>query len=453
METKNAIPESDDPLKLLLVQAEKDSTKLWELVVNYINLTSSSKTDWIDFYLDKINSVLNKWRGSFRTADALYHMTQGYSLFFLTKPQNALDEFNKSFACCDDTEIFRNIKGLLHMGSGVCYRSLGKIDKTMENCLAGTQLIQKEDPVQAWHVFINRMLGEVHTYIGELAEAKHYYLKAKTVMESISDSVYSAPRFRVYDALGNCYHEMGEPEKAEKYLQEALEVEGISEAERARGLCDMGILYLDKPEKALPYFEESCVIRKGNALEDAYTTSLIYKGECMIKLGVLDKAEQVLNEAKTLVEKYNVPTKMLHLYEQMRALFERQENYAEANAYFHLYDELRNKSHAQQSKNIFHLKNKLIEDQHQEIEQKHAKLKDTLHELARIKVSRRSLFFSVITLIVLVILTEVFLEPVIEEYSDNQYIGLSSKILIAFLLKPIDTVYERLLFRRAVKTH
>ncbi|MDH5367313.1 MAG: tetratricopeptide repeat protein [Cyclobacteriaceae bacterium] len=451
MEINNPISESNDPLNHLLIQAEKDTTKLWVLVMSYTNLISSSKTDWIDFYLDKVIRVLNKWKGSVRTVDALFHITQGFSLYFLSKPQEALDEFNKVFDCCDKTELFRNIRGPGHMGRGVCYRNLGKLDKTMEDSLMASQLIHKEDPANPWHVFVFRMLGEIHTYIGELDEAKKYYLKAKSIMESISDSNFPTVRFRVNDALGNCHNQMGELEKAEKYLQTAIKVNGISQAERARGLCDMGILYLENPEKALSYFEESCAIRQEQNLEDAYTTSLIYKGQCMIKLNRLEQAEQILNEAKTLVEKYNVPTKKLHLYEQMRTLLEKQENYSEANKYFHLYNDLKNEIHAQQSKNIFHLKNKLIADQHHEIEQKHAELKNTLHELARIKVSRKALFFSIITLVVLVILTEVFLDPIIEQYSDNQYLGLASKIFIAFMLKPIDSLYERLLFRKAVK--
>ncbi|CAN0148030.1 unnamed protein product, partial [Chrysoparadoxa australica] len=113
------------------------------------------------------------------------------------------------------------------------------------------------------------------------------------------------------------------------------------------------------------------------------------------------------------------------------------------------YDELKTQIQLEQNKNIFRLKNKQIADQHQEIEQKHAELKSTLSELAKIKVSRKAMIYSIFTVVVLVILTEVFLEPMIEQYSINEYISIASKIFIAFLLKPIDSIYERLLFRKA----
>jgi len=135
----------------------------------------------------------------------------------------------------------------------------------------------------------------------------------------------------------------------------------------------------------------------------------------------------------------------------LRTLFEKQNNNTEALKYFHLYDDLQVKINSQQVKNIFNLKNRQIGEQHKEIAQKHEQLKTTLDELARIKVSRRSLFFSIITVVVLVISTEVFLDPLIEKYSYNSYLGLGSKVLIAFMLKPIENVYERLLFKKAMQ--
>ncbi|MDH5475020.1 MAG: tetratricopeptide repeat protein [Cyclobacteriaceae bacterium] len=451
MKNTNLITEQQDLVNQLLISATKDDTKLYDLVMNYTNLISSSETSWIDYYQNKIINVLNLWRGSFKTADALYYIVTGFSFFFLTKPKEALDEFNKMFDYCDDTALFSKIKGAGYMGRGVAYRSLGMIDKTMEDCLKAVQLIDASDTAETWHIFIYRMLGEIHIYIGELQEATNYYLKAKSVMESINNIAISTARFRVNDALGNCYNEMGDKEKAEGFLRTAMEVEGISEAERARVLCDFGILYINEPQKALTYFEKSAGIRKKAHLEDAYTTSLIYKGECAIALNNLKEAKEILDEAALLVDKYDVPSKKLHFYEQCAALHEKKQDHAEALRYFHLYNDLKSKIHDQQSKNIFQIKNKLIADQHQEIETKHIELKDTLSELARIKVSRKALFFSIATVVVLVILTEVFLEPLIEEYSKNEYLGIASKIVIAFLLKPIDTLYERLLFRRAYR--
>lgn len=95
---------------------------------------------------------------------------------------------------------------------------------------------------------------------------------------------------------------------------------------------------------------------------------------------------------------------------------------------------------------------KKIESQKQLLENKNKQLQSALDELSKVKINRKSLFFSIATAIVLVILTEAFMDPIIDKYySLNVYISLAIKILIALLLKPMENIYERILLKRAVK--
>ena len=440
-------------LDQLILEAKNNDAKLYDMSLTFIYLMASSNIEFINEYRSKVLPIIEQWKGSFRIANALHSLVVGYSHFFLSNPQEGLKEFDQLFEKCDETSLFNGIKGAGFMGRAICYRGIGRFDKTMENCLQGFRLIDPANDPEVWHIYLFRMLGEIHTYIGEHDEAVNYYLKAVSVMDRISATAMTTAQFRINDALGICYMDMGKPEEAEKYLLKALGLNNLSYAEQARVLCDLGILYLTDPSKALGYFEQSCDIRKEASLEDAYTTSLIYKAECFLKLGEIEKADHILKEAVPLVDKYNVPSKRLHLYQQLAALHEQNGQYKKANEYLHLYNELKTQIQLEQNKNIFGLKNKLIADQHREIEQKHSELKSTLSELANIKVSRKALIFTIITVVVLVILTEVFLEPIIEQYSMNEYINIGSKILIAFMLKPIDSLYERLLFRRAYRKH
>ncbi|MDH5599308.1 MAG: tetratricopeptide repeat protein [Cyclobacteriaceae bacterium] len=444
MQKESFIPQSD-PLKALLKEAESNGTSLWPLVTSYVNLIASSNTQWIDFYWEKVNSRIKPWIGKNAIAEPLYILTQAFSNFFLTQQQESLNSFNIFFSKYGDSPIPNNIKGIAYMGRGSCYRSTGMIDKAMEDVIMAKAMI-KNTEVEEWHIYIYRMTGEIHLFIGEYSQAEVHFLEAKTVLESIENNTLSTPKFRVYDGLATCYLKLGEKEKSLNYLEKALEVEDISPAEKARGLCDMGILFLDEPEKALPYLEKSCEIRKNQHLMDAYSTSLMYKGECFLKMGDYSNAEITLQETKVIIENYNVSTKKLHLYYLLKTLYENTNQYKLSLQYFNLYDSLQKEINAQQSRNIFKLKNNQIASQHEEIKIKHAQLKDTLNELAR-----KAMVFSIITVVTLVILTEVFLDPVIEEYSNNLYLSLGSKVLIAFLLKPIDTMYERILFKRAVK--
>ncbi|MDH5397700.1 MAG: tetratricopeptide repeat protein [Cyclobacteriaceae bacterium] len=439
---------TEEQLKDLLDKATTDNTQLRLLLDVYTDLIASSDRQWIERYRKPVSDVLMAWKGKYKTAEALYHVVEGFSNYFLTKPQEALTEFERALDYCSDSSLFNDIKGMAYMGLGSAYRNLGNIDKSMANISLALEMIDENGPTQDWHVYTYRMLGEVHVFIGEYEQAEEYFIKAEQVMEAVDKPT---PRFRVYIGLGACYIKMGQEDKSRLYLNKALEVKGISQAEKARGLCDLGVLYLDQPDKALAYFEQSCTIRKQGQLEDAYTTSLLYKGECLLEMGDLDKAYEVLLEAQELANTYNVPVKKLHLLRLMRDFYKKQGNDAVAIDYFQQFYDLQKTLNARQVKNIFQLKNKQIATQHKEIKEKHTQLKNTLNELARIKVSRRALFFSIITVVVLVIATELFLDPLIEKYSYNSYLGLAAKVLIAFLLKPIDSMYERLLFRKAVR--
>ena len=438
-----------DPLRELLDKASRDNSYLDALVSYYFDLISSSDRQWIDKYWKEVAGVAEQWKGKYKTAAASYYIIQGYSLYFSSKIQESLEAIDEAFKHCDDTELFRNIKGSAWLGKGVCYRSQGRIDKTMESIVQASKLIDKKQPPQSWQVFTHRMLGEVHAFIGEFTQAEEHYREAMEIMEAIGSST---TRFRVFDGMGECYRQMGEVEKSKEYFQKALAVEDISAGERARALCDLGILYLEEGDKALSYLEESCALRKEHHLEDAYSTSLLSMGEYFLKTGQLEKAENTLREAYEIVGRYKVPAKQLHAYRLFTELYEKMGQAEKSLAFFHLYDDLQKDLNSQQVKNIFQLKNNHIAEQHKEIEQKHDQLKSTLQELARIKVSRKALFFSIVTVVSLVIATEVFLDPIIEQYSGNNYLGLFAKVIIAFLLKPIDSLYERLLFRKAIST-
>ncbi len=95
-------------------------------------------------------------------------------------------------------------------------------------------------------------------------------------------------------------------------------------------------------------------------------------------------------------------------------------------------------------------KNK-VEKQRRQLEKTNRELKETLDELARVKISRKSLFFSIGTAIFLVFLTEAFLDPIIDKYAYNVYLSLAVKVFIALLLRPMENFYERILLNRAIK--
>lgn len=90
-----------------------------------------------------------------------------------------------------------------------------------------------------------------------------------------------------------------------------------------------------------------------------------------------------------------------------------------------------------------------ISEQKQQIEHKNVQLKNTLDEVARLKINHRSVIFSIVTVAALVLLTEIYFDPLIEEYAYNQYISLAAKVGVALLFKPLEGLYEKLLLKRS----
>ena len=78
-------------------------------------------------------------------------------------------------------------------------------------------------------------------------------------------------------------------------------------------------------------------------------------------------------------------------------------------------------------------------------------LQDTVDMLVEAKVSQKASSIVLLIAILLFIVSEMFLEPIIEQNIDGEYVGLLLKGMIALLLKPIDILVERLLMKRAIK--
>ncbi len=79
-------------------------------------------------------------------------------------------------------------------------------------------------------------------------------------------------------------------------------------------------------------------------------------------------------------------------------------------------------------------------------------LQDTVDMLMKAKVGQRASSIVLLIAIILFVVSEVYIEPVIEENTDGEYVGLLLKGMIALLLKPIDILVERLLMKRAIKS-
>lgn len=90
-----------------------------------------------------------------------------------------------------------------------------------------------------------------------------------------------------------------------------------------------------------------------------------------------------------------------------------------------------------------------LRQKNETIEKQNRELKKVLQELTRVKLSSTATTITIVITVVLFLLSEGFLEPLIEEGLNNyKYTGFALKGCIALLIKPIEFVVERILLTR-----
>jgi tetratricopeptide (TPR) repeat protein len=436
-------------LEDLLEKTNSEPEDLLQLASAFLDTAASTNHDQIIHYHDLIETLFLRQEGNFPFIDPLRFLIDGVANFYLTKYNVAKDNITqaqRSFKTGFPTDIL----GAIYLVQGAIFRSLGEIDLAVENQFLATETLNKDGYFKISYAYANYQLGEIHVSIGEFDNAQIYYEEALSVILKTDDVTAT---FRINNALGICFLHFKDFVKSESYLNTALAIDGITAAEKSGGLCDLGILNMKTKEyaTATKVLQESLEIRRSNNLEDAASTSLIYLGSAYLKQDDTINALNVLKEALLITKKFNALGKKIKVYRLLSKAYESLGQADTALRYFNEYDTLNNEIRSQQEHKIFRLKNKQIESQKQQVHEKNVQLKATLDELAKVKNSRKSLFFSIGTAITLVILTEAFFDPLIDSYAYNVYLSLGVKVLIALMLKPMESFYERILFRKAMK--
>ena len=94
-----------------------------------------------------------------------------------------------------------------------------------------------------------------------------------------------------------------------------------------------------------------------------------------------------------------------------------------------------------------------IKRQNEQLQQQNEEIRQNYEELIKAKTSKKALGIVLILAVILFLISEAWLEPMVEEYTgqENNLPGLALKGVIALLLKPIDTLLESYLVKRQIK--
>jgi tetratricopeptide (TPR) repeat protein len=245
---------------------------------------------------------------------------------------------------------------------------------------------------------------------------------------------------------------MRQYEKSKYHFTQALQLENLSREVVARGQNDLGVLLLEMKEyeEAEELLTTSLAIREEAQLEDAASTSMLGLSEVYLARGRSKDAVELLTRCKAITDKFQTKQKQVRLLQLLARAYSACGKYEEATQAYEQYNSLLRDAKSEQERRIFKLKNEQIEKQRKVIADKHSQLMATFDEVRRLKINRKSIYFSWMTVILLVLISEIFLDPWIEHLSYDNFISLSVKVLIACLFKPIDGMYEKILWDRAM---
>ncbi len=269
-------------------------------------------------------------------------------------------------------DIFSKIKhqdllGLSYMIFGANCRSLGEIDRAVNYLYKGIDNINASGNIALYRCYCYYQLAEINMSIYDYQAARSNYLKAEKMAENIKDA---SGLFRSYNGLGNLNMAEENYPEALEYFKKTLDIRGVTNSERSRTFCDLGVFYYRTSELKLSkeHFEQSINIRKEANLMNATSTALIGLGATLIELEEIDNAISKLDEALEICILYKAKQKMMNCYHLLAQAYLKNKLWESATYSYQKYDELNMKLSSNQLQKIYKLKNDQIAGQKEKIE-------------------------------------------------------------------------------------
>ncbi len=418
------------------------SPSLFREVITLMELHAVRKHDDAKIVADRIFEFFESTPADH--LKGIYFFAMGMRFHVQSRFTEALANFEKGFRHARDKG---DMAAINHLASGFSNKSLGNLDEAVNHLFLAREKLNPQGPLKGFFFYCYVHLGEIHAAIDEHQSALDFFNKGLEASGNPSNLPV------LYNAIGNCYYSMGKFQQAEKYHLKAMDERNISPILLSKIQNDLAVLYLHINEfgKAEALLETSIALRQKNNLEDAAGTGMCYLAEAYLKQNKIYEAIALLEQCRVISEKYRTKSKEVKILHLLAKAYTLNEDYRTAIQYYEKYHKLQIEIKGEQEKNILKLKNDQIEKQRKTIEEKHQQLMITFEEIKKLKINRKAVFFSWITVIVLVLVSEIFLDPVIENNSYNTLISMLVKVGIALLFKPLDGLYEKILWERAIR--
>ena len=154
----------------------------------------------------------------------------------------------------------------------------------------------------------NILIGNSYYFLSKRIQAEKYFRESLNILKRAENKITKLPaKSTALGNIGNIYHNLGKPDEALEYYQQALEINRKLGYEQgaARNLNNIGTLYneLGKPDEALKCHEEALEISKKFKDEQAIADSQTDIGIIYTDFGKPEEALKLFKEALKIYTK------------------------------------------------------------------------------------------------------------------------------------------------------
>ncbi|HIA36004.1 MAG TPA: tetratricopeptide repeat protein [Flavobacteriales bacterium] len=241
--------------------------------------------------------------------------------YYYAKFQDVITPCNEALEILKDS-IFKDLIGLGHFILGAANRSLGELDTAVKYLIKGTENISLRGKLGIYNCYCYYQLAEINVQIKDFLTAEKYYNKVIDIARELGSS---SVLFRAYNGIANLNLSINNIDKCKEFLDLSLAVKGLSNAEKGRGYCDLGIYYHENGEykKAIDILSKSYDIRIKSKLHDAASTSLLNLGKTQLAYNDSNNALKALEQALQICLEYQSKSKLLLCYELIAETYDR----------------------------------------------------------------------------------------------------------------------------------
>lgn len=261
----------DEKLDLLLAESAKDHNKLALLVARYAEIATTSNTAIIESYIDPIEKACSRWESEIVEIKGLRMLSIALSKFFTTKFHEAVEPCAAAINILKDTK-YKDLCGLARITHGANYRSLGEFDTAVRHIMTGADEINSKSGLAIFKCLGYYQLAEINVHINDYEAAEKNYKITIDVAEELNND---AGLFRAYNGMANFFLSQNNLEECKFYLDKSLSIKGLTDSQKSRSYCDLGIYYQKKNDfvNAEKNLIKSYELRIESGLRDAAASS------------------------------------------------------------------------------------------------------------------------------------------------------------------------------------